>query len=155
MPAYPKLSKAAASKAMRLWNNISIPDYLTKWLLLDWLNMKIWSIVPLNCENFVANMALDRLIAKHRPEILSPDYKSKYGPSITFIFWFLSSFVNKNYPIFKDYHQLWLQNPNQYDMEEFNFFRKYYLIFEESSDDLWMRRLRKGISRLIFSDCDL
>ena len=65
---------------MRLWNNTSIPDYLTKWLLLDLSHMKMRSIVPLVRNFFVANMTLDRLIAKYRPEILSPDYKSKYGP---------------------------------------------------------------------------
>ena len=105
---------------------------------------------------FVANMALDRLIAKHRPEILSPDYKSKYGPvNNLHILISYSYFVNKNYLYSKIITNYDCKILNQYDMEEFNFFRNYYLIFEESSDDLWMRRLRKRNITINFFDCDL
>ena len=71
---------------------------------------------------FVANMTLDRLIAKYRPEILSPDYKSKYGPvNNLHILISYSSFVHINWlfsNIITDYDCKIL---DQYDMEEFNF----------------------------------
>ena len=105
---------------------------------------------------FVANMALDRIIAKHRPEILSPEYKSKYGPvNNLHVLISDSSVVDKNWPFAAIVTKYDCKKPIQYDMEEFNFFRKYYLIFEETSNDLWMRRLRKRIVTIEFHNCDL
>ena len=102
---------------------------------------------------FVANMVLDRIIAKHRPEILSPNYKSKSG-SVN------NRQVTDNEASFSLDRGFWKEYDckmlNQYDMEEFNFFRKYYFIFEESSNELWISKLRKRIRiGLKFINCDL
>ena len=106
---------------------------------------------------FVANMIIDLLIAKNRPEILSPDYKSISGSvnnrQVAEIeAYLLQDRRRRLFSLGKEYD---CKKLNSYNMEEFNFFRKYYFIFEESSDDPWMRRLRKRSIWLRFINCDL
>ena len=107
---------------------------------------------------FVANMALDRIIEKHRPEILSPDYKSKTGSFNNRQIIYTQPYHDSKFSPHSDIEKAYDCKMYMYyykNMEEFKFFKKYYLIFEESSDDPWMRKLRKRYVNIEFNGCDL
>ena len=105
---------------------------------------------------FVANMVLDHLIAKNRPEILSPDYKSKYGP-VNNLHVLISHPVyrHKDWPSSDIKKSYYCNKYYWYTEEDFKFFRKYYLIFEEPSNDRWISKLRKRNVEIRFYNCDL
>ena len=107
---------------------------------------------------YVANLALDRLIAKHRPEINSPDYKSKSSliKSARQMIFIGAHSNDKKLPegsLIAQNFDCMLLSPS--DMEKFNFFRKYYLIYENSLMEPWLVDLSRNIVLLIFSNCNL
>ena len=84
-------------------------------------------------------MAIDRITAKNRPEILSPDYKSKTGS------------VNNRQrtemePIYLERRfsrEYDCKKLNSYDMEN-SIFQKILFHLWKSSDDLWISELRQN-----------
>ena len=107
---------------------------------------------------YVANLALDRLIAKHRPEINSPDYKSKSSQiksarQMIFIGAQSSDMKLPGTSFIAHNFDCMLLGPS--DAEKYNFFRKYYLIYENASMEPWLVDLSRNVVLLIFSNCNL
>ena len=140
---------------------------------MGWL--KYQDIVDCALENdnyFVANLALDRLIEKHRPELKSPNYKTErpfdlngeytQHNLITF------NLTDKNYQ--HDFITAFPEDPNSelkrkefyfdcnhriYRSERFKFAKNYYLIFYNHPMEPWMAELRRRDVSLMFIGCDL
>ena len=123
-----------------------------------------------NKKFFTANLALDRLIAKHRPEINSPNFKSKsssdpirqaiivekcYNPRFDPIrtgFEPLSNRV-RLYDIECNFD---CNNLDPKEMEKFNFYKKYFYIFKNTPQrEEWSVYLSRRTIFLKFFNCYL
>ena len=105
----------------------------------------------------IANWAIDQLIARHQPELASPNYKIKNGRNgITL---YASAKYYKEMPLKKVSFFCNYIGPDQID--KFNFYKKLFLIFHNSScesdpnEPSWKAELRREDLRLYFFDCDL
>ena len=117
-----------------------------------------------NMKFFTANLAIDRLIAKHRPEINSPDFKSKPSSDSTIQAIIVEQYYNPRFePIGTGFESVTLRrctfdcnNLDPKDMEKFNFYKKYYYIFMNTSKrEEWSDYLSRRTIFLQFYNCYL
>ena len=119
---------------------------------------------------FIANLALDRLIAKHRPVMNSPNFKSKpsndpirqtiivekcYNPRFDPIRTGFEPHSNciRTYDIEFNFD---CNNLDPKDIEKFNFYKKYYYIFKNTSKrEEWSAFLSRKTIHLKFLNCYL
>ena len=121
---------------------------------------------------FVANLALDRLIEKHRPELKSPHYKAErpfdLGSEYNLHNLITFNLIDKNYQY--DFITALPEDPNSelkrkdfyfncnhriYRSEMFKFAKNYYLIFYNHPMEPWMADLRRRDVSLMFIGCNL
>ena len=125
-----------------------------------------------NDNYIVANLALDRLIEKHRPELKSPNYKTErpfelndeYNQPNLITF----NLIDKNYQ--HDFITALPEDPNSelkrrefyfdcnhriYRSDMFKFAKNYYLIFYNHPMEPWMADLRRRDVSLMFVGCNL
>ena len=107
----------------------------------------------------ISNWAIDQLIARHQPELASPNYKIDSNKSREQITLFTPAKYYKEIPIKKVVFFCDNIGPDQID--KFNFYKKLFLIFHDSSaesdpnEPSWKAELRRQDLRLVFVDCDL
>ena len=130
---------------------------------MGWL--KYQDIVESALENdnyFVANLALDRLIEKHRPELKSPNYKTE-RPSILTGKYNQQNLIKalpedpKNESKRKNFY-FNCNHRNHYFphfAEMFKFAKNFYLIFYNHPVEPWMADLRRRDISLMFVGCNL
>ena len=117
-----------------------------------------------NMKFFTANLAIDRLIAKHRPEINSPDFKSKPSCDSIIQAIIVEQYYNPRFePIGTGFESVTLRrctfdcnSLDPKDMEKFNFYKKYYYIFMNTSKrEEWSDYLSRRTIFLQFYNCYL
>ena len=148
--------------------NVIMKGYFDSGVIDDMVEMgwlKYQDIVECALENdnyFVANLALDRLIEKHRPELKSPNFKTE-SPSIftgkhnqqNLIKALPEDAKNeskrKNFYFNCNYHSYYFPQ----FAEMFKFAKNYYLIFYNHPMEPWMADLRRRDVSLMFVGCNL
>ena len=128
----------------RFFNSGVIDDMVDKGLLKyqDIVN----AAIKINNEN-IANLALDRLIAIHRPDLKSFKYKSKPRTVQKWI-----------YASKRDQISVITIDCSNYDHflypEHYKFAKNYFLIFEKEPMEPWMADLNKNTFCIEFNECN-